>query len=82
VSQQDAQAFVIPRLLVEHGIQASMTDVVRSRTHNFGVLGAFSKSDRTWTSDEATFLRTVGALIGGIMMRFEVESALSNSESR
>ncbi|MDQ6759498.1 MAG: PAS domain S-box protein [Acidobacteriota bacterium] len=81
VSSRAASEFVQPELFLRHEIQAAVTDLVRSRNQNFGVLGAFARLERTWSSDELNFLRTVGALIGCTLMRSRVESALSESEA-
>lgn len=81
VSSRVSGDFFQPELFLRHDIQAAVTDMVSCRTESFGVLGAFTRAERTWSSDELNFLRTVGSLIGGTLTRSRVESALSESEA-
>jgi PAS domain S-box-containing protein len=65
-----------PPLLHEHEVVSSMSVVIRGRERPFGVLGAHTKSRRTFTVDDVNFLRGVANVLAAAIERKEAEDAL------
>jgi PAS domain S-box-containing protein len=65
-----------PPLLHEHGVVSSMSVVIRGREGPFGVLGAHTKSRRTFTVDDVNFLRGIANVLAAAIERKEAEDAL------
>jgi DNA-binding NarL/FixJ family response regulator/signal transduction histidine kinase len=61
-----------PALLNEHGVVSSVTVVIAGRGGFFGVLGVYTKSRRTFSEDDVTFLQAVANVLA---MRIEREEA-------
>ena len=64
--------FRCPPLLHEHGAVSGMTVVIQGREQPFGVLGAHTKSRRTFSEDDVHFLQAVANVLA---MRIEREEA-------
>jgi K+-sensing histidine kinase KdpD len=56
--------FPPPRPLLENGVVSGMTTVIHDRAGPWGVLGAHSRSPRTFTEDDTNFLLSVTTVLG------------------
>ena len=65
-----------PPLLHEHEVVSGMSVVIRGRERPFGVLGAHTKSRRTFTVDDVNFLRGIANVLAAAIERKEAEDAL------
>jgi PAS domain S-box-containing protein len=65
-----------PSLLHEHEVVSGMSVVIRGRERPFGVLGAHTKSRRTFTVDDVNFLRGIANVLAAAIERKEAEDAL------
>lgn len=68
-----------PPLSVELGMISGINVVIPARRRKFGVLGVWSKEKRTFTTDDANFLQAVANVIGGMIARTEIETALADA---
>jgi signal transduction histidine kinase len=55
--------FVGPPLLRDHGVTSGVSVIIGGRQQPFGVLGAYTRSARTFTSDDVHFLQSVANLL-------------------
>lgn len=70
-------------VLAEHGAVSSFGAVIRAAgAEPFGVLEAYSLTQRTFTDDEAALLRAVANLLATAVQRSRDEQALRESEAR
>lgn len=60
-------------LLHEHGVTSGMTAVIGSEDGYFGVLGAHSRTRRSFTGHEVQFLEDVADLLGIAIERYQKE---------
>ena len=74
--------FNVPPLLQEHGIVSGMSVVISGKERTFGVLGAHTDKQRTFTKDDINFLRSAANVIGATIQRRGTEEELEESESR
>ena len=63
--------------LVDHGVVASATVVIRGDGRPYGVLGADSSLPRQFTADDVLFLRSVANVLADAFARSGVESDLT-----
>ncbi|MBI3911018.1 MAG: PAS domain-containing protein [Armatimonadetes bacterium] len=68
--------FSIPSLLRDHGVISSVTMVIAGREQPYGVLGADTNRERTFTEDEIHFLQEVANVLGTAIERQRAEEAL------
>jgi PAS domain S-box-containing protein len=65
-----------PQLLHDHGIISGMSVIIQGSDRPFGVLGAHTASRRTFTRDDAYFLRSAANVLAAAIERRQVEDAL------
>jgi PAS domain S-box-containing protein len=63
-------------LLHEHGVVSGMTVLIPGAQGPFGVLGIHTARARSFTADDANFLRGLANVIGAAVERLRVEQAL------
>ncbi|MDQ3999536.1 MAG: PAS domain S-box protein, partial [Actinomycetota bacterium] len=63
-------------LLNEHGVVSGMSVVIHGREGPFGVLGAHTKSRRTFTEDDVNFLQAVANVLSTAVERKRAQEAL------
>ncbi|HJS96337.1 MAG TPA: ATP-binding protein [Solirubrobacteraceae bacterium] len=73
--------FRAPSLLLEHGVISGLAVVIHGRdrrrgTEPWGVLGAHTRSRRTFTEEDANFLHTVANTLGLAIERNDAEQEL------
>lgn len=59
------ERFMAPSMLVDHGVVSSMSVTIPDETQPFGVLGVHSDHLRSFTTDDADFLRSIAHILGG-----------------
>ncbi len=69
-----------PKLLTDHGVRSGMSVVIEGQTKPFGVLGVHSRSQRTFSPDDISFLQSVANVLGSAVERRVSEAALRRSE--
>jgi PAS domain S-box-containing protein len=74
--------FTGPALLVEHGVVSGLSVVIRDRRRPFGVLGAHTTRQRTFTQDDAHFLEAVANLLATGIARSRAEEELRSSRAQ
>ncbi|MEZ4236629.1 MAG: CheR family methyltransferase [Myxococcota bacterium] len=74
-----------PPLLAEHGVVSGISCTVHANEEPYGVLGAHTRSARTFTREDIHFLQAVASVIGSAVaqhvgrMRLAVESGVSRA---
>jgi diguanylate cyclase (GGDEF)-like protein/PAS domain S-box-containing protein len=66
-----------PGLLRDHGIVNGVTVIIRGQEQPFGVLGAYTPRQRSFTSDDVHFLQSVANVLGTAVARKRAEQAIS-----
>lgn len=59
--------FTAPPLLHDHGVISGITVAISSRKRPFGVLGGHTTRKRSFTPDEASFLRAVAGILSTVV---------------
>jgi signal transduction histidine kinase len=57
--------FTAPSLLIDHGVVSGMSVTIPDGTRPFGVLGVHDRRPRSFTTDDADFLRSIAHIVGG-----------------
>ena len=70
------QRFLPPELLRAHGVIGGASVVIMTKEGPYGVLGADTRSRRTFTKDEISFLQTVSNILGSTVERYRSEAQL------
>ncbi len=65
-----------PELLLEHNVVSGVSVVILTAEAPYGVLGAHTRTRRTFTSDEVNFLQTVANILGSAIERHRAEAQL------
>ena len=68
--------FIAPTLLLEHSVISGICVVISTRQRPYGVLGAYSKRERTFTGEEINFLMSVATVLGTAAERIRTEAEL------
>jgi PAS domain S-box-containing protein len=55
--------FWTPALLRKHGVVSGMSVAIGGREHPYGVLGAYTRSKRTFTKDDINFLQSIANVL-------------------
>lgn len=63
-NMREEKRFVAPPLLIEHGIISGVSVVVASRQGTYGMLAAYTGTERTFTGDEINFMLSVATALG------------------
>ncbi|WP_414590431.1 PAS domain-containing protein [Anabaena sp. CCY 9614] len=71
-----------PTLLHDHQVVGGMSVVIHGRECPFGVLGAHTTQERTFTKDNIYFLQAVADVLAIAIERQRIEDALKASEER
>jgi PAS domain S-box-containing protein len=69
-------------LLHEHAIVSGMSVIIHGSARPFGVLGAYSKTQRTFTQDDVNFLQPIANVISQAIQRKGAEDALRQSHDK
>jgi signal transduction histidine kinase len=70
-----------PALLVEHGVRSGVSTVIWGEARPFGVLGAHSRSRRSFTEADAQFLRSVANVLGAAVEREDADKSAREREA-
>ncbi|HEX5412264.1 MAG TPA: PAS domain S-box protein [Terriglobia bacterium] len=68
--------FVGSELLSAHGVVSGASVVIMTKEGPYGVLGAYSRAQRSFTSDEVSFLQAVSNILGSAIERYRAETQL------
>lgn len=68
--------FVGSELLTNHGVVSGASVVIMTKVGPYGVLGAYSRTRRTFTGDEVRFLQAVSNILGSAIERYRAEAQL------
>jgi diguanylate cyclase (GGDEF)-like protein/PAS domain S-box-containing protein len=60
-------------LLREHGVGSGVTVIVQGRGRPYGVVGAYSRSRRTFSSEDISFLQAMANVLADAIDRFRTE---------
>ena len=71
-----------PSLLLEHGVVSGMSVIIGGHDQPFGVLGAHTRTRRTFTKADVHVLQTVANVLADAIERKRAEEALAESERR
>ncbi|WP_275522412.1 GAF domain-containing protein [Kamptonema sp. UHCC 0994] len=63
-----------PSLLLEHGVISGMSVIIAGRNQPWGVLGAHTREQRTFTKDDINFFQAVANILAETIERQRVES--------
>jgi signal transduction histidine kinase len=70
-----------PPLLREHGVVSGMSVIVPGLTKPFGVLGAHTITQRTFTDDDVHFLQAVANVLAAALRRRDTEERLGRERA-
>jgi GAF domain-containing protein len=74
--------FSEPQLLRDHGVKSGMTVVIHGREQPFGVLGADTTKQRTFTEDDVSFLQAVANVLATAIERRRSEEPTHQIEKQ
>ena len=74
------ERFVPTPLLLEHGVVSGISVVIRTSTGPFGVLGAHTRAQRKFSSNDINFLQAVANVVGAAVSRHAVEQTLRDAK--
>lgn len=74
--------FTCPPLLKEHGVISGLSVIIHGKEKPFGVLGAHSRQERQFTSDDTHFLRAIANILSAAIARQKTEKSLHDAENR
>jgi diguanylate cyclase (GGDEF)-like protein/PAS domain S-box-containing protein len=69
-------------LLTEHDVTSGLGVTIGNREQPLGMLGVYSRHRRTFTQQDIEFIQSVANVLGGALLRFEIEGTLSKTEHR
>ena len=72
--------FTPPSLLLEQGITSGVTVLIEGRDRPFGLLGAYARDRREFTSSEVLFVQAVGHVLATSIERARAEETVRTSE--
>ena len=75
-NMREEKRFIAPPLLLDHGVISGISVVISTRQRPYGVMGAYSKRERTFTGDEINFLMSVATALGTAAERIRTEAEL------
>ena len=75
-NMREEKRFVAPLLFYEHGIVSGVSVVVASRQGAYGVLAAYSRTERVYTGDEINFMMSVATALGLAADRLRTDAEL------
>lgn len=65
----EEERFRPPPLLLDHGVASGISVAIPREQHTYGILSVHSRSPRAFSTDDATFLRSLANLIGAAVDR-------------
>ncbi|NMF65149.1 PAS domain-containing protein [Brasilonema octagenarum] len=71
-----------PPLLHKHQVVSGLSVIIHGKERPFGVLGAHSTTQRTFSKDDIYFLQAIANMLATAIERQKVEDALRESEQR
>lgn len=74
--------FTPPDLLQTHDAVSGVSVVIASTPQSYGILGAHSIEERTFSDDDVYFLQSVANVLAGAVEQARTEQALRESEAR
>ncbi|MGH7998821.1 MAG: PAS domain-containing protein, partial [Brasilonema sp.] len=74
--------FKVPQLLHKHQVVSGLSVVIHGKERSFGVLGAHTTIERTFSKDDIYFLQAIASVLATAIERQRVEDALRESEQR
>ncbi|HYW19478.1 MAG TPA: PAS domain-containing protein [Nodularia sp. (in: cyanobacteria)] len=79
---QQETRFNGPALLHDHQVVSGISVVIHGQESPFGVLGAHTTTERTFTKDDVYFIQAVANILATAIERQRFEDALKTSEER
>lgn len=79
---REESRFMVPELLLEHGVTSTISVVIPGTALPYGVLGAHSTRRRTFSQDDLHFMRSVANVLAAVMERTEKSITLGKSEAQ
>ena len=73
---REEERFSASTLLRDHGVVSGMSVIILAPDQPFGILGAHTKSRRTFTGDDINFLQAVANVLATAIERVKVEETL------
>ncbi len=73
--------FKVSQLLLDHGIVSSVTVVIPGSNRPFGLLGAYSSTQRNFAQEDIDFLQAVASVIAVAVQRNHDEQVIRRSEA-
>jgi PAS domain S-box-containing protein len=74
--------FKPPRFFLEHGIRSGVSVIIHGRGKPYGILGAHTKRQRSFTGDDVHFLQSIADALAAAIERRVLEEELLNASSR
>lgn len=74
--------FKAPAFFLEHGIRSGVSVIIHGRGKPYGILGAHTKRQRSFTGDDVHFLQSVANVLAAATERRVLEEGLLNASSR
>jgi PAS domain S-box-containing protein len=71
-----------PPLLLDHGVVSGISVIIPGPERPFGILGAHTRSKRTFAADDVHFLQAVANVLSAAIERRRSRAALADSEQR
>ncbi|MBV8102924.1 MAG: PAS domain S-box protein [Verrucomicrobia bacterium] len=74
--------FKAPAFFLEHGIRSGVSVIIHGRGKPYGILGAHTKRQRSFTGDDVHFLQSVADALAAAIERRVLEEELLKASSR
>jgi signal transduction histidine kinase len=74
--------FKPPAFFLEHGIRSGVSVIIHGRGKPYGILGAHTRRQRSFTGDDVHFLQSVADALAAAIERRVLEEELLNASSR
>jgi PAS domain S-box-containing protein len=78
----EEQRFNGPKLLLDHGVIAGISTLIKGQRRPFGVLSAHTATKRIFSEDDVNFIQAVANVLASAIDRKRSEEALGESEAR
>jgi PAS domain S-box-containing protein len=76
------QRFSPSQFVLDHGVVSGMSVLIRGEDRPFGVIGAFTRSHRSFSTDEVEFLQAIADVLAIAVRRAQAEQAERESQRR
>jgi PAS domain S-box-containing protein len=74
--------FKAPAFFLEHGVRSGVSVIIHGRGKPYGILGAHTRRQRSFTGDDVHFLQSVADMLAAAIERRVLEEELLNASSR